>query len=514
VNGTNKKCCPLPSPGTHEVYSIDAGVGACTKSCKPGYVFNTDNTRCISQTFCPPYINKNTTENQYYIKYYRVDGGIVKGTDSCPEDVVEPPIDDPRCKIDYSASIRYCCKEDGFEYDTTERECVQECDDFTNTLIEYKDTENNDNKVQILKTGTTKKNYFSVDTKEVDCKSPTFSNCSAYGDNYRDITNTFFNPSVIDSGSGFEAEQEGTPSSQFTLSHDGITYLVDRGQSIGGISGGIMAGTTTPIGVTNTRICSTVMKKCYRNLSGLQVGSLPRFDNGNYYVLENVVAVCTPGQQCESSSDYNSCPTWLLPENDIEITNASSCLGQDVTGPITCATGIDLNKLDEDAIGFDIVKCDTDNRYIGSSKRCVNSSICQPRWEKQIGVNLNLYDVDTYTLPSPQPGRDPSGYCVPEEQTIEEALLLESVPSDLKTNCTEIRDTSSGTINEYKCCSDNTKGKPYKAIDGTYTCDKVWTNKFNIIDYAGYEDESIVTKTLITSDLANSMGIPDGKIPS
>lgn len=498
VNGTNKKCCPLPSPGTHEVYSIDAGVGACTKSCKPGYVFNTDNTRCISQTFCPPYINKNTTENQYYIKYYRVDGGIVQGTDSCPEDVVEPPSNDPRCKIDYSPSpsIRYCCKETGFEYDSVSDTCRKLCDNSTNVISEFFDEY--DNKVRVLKT-TTPKYYNSEATKIEDCESETLKRCSDYGDDYvEDITDKYheLHPNVID-----DTGQTGTSVTQFSVidKESGDTTIVSNT----GTDSGTDSTATNQVTRIHTRICSKVMKDCYRKIDDLQgiLAGTQSYTNGDYYVLENVEAKCTT-PSCSSSSDYTSCPTGYLETNDSEL----DCNEQGEEVPKTCATGIDLNGDTYDA--EDIVICDTGNIYYPQMKRCISENDCTERWKIEDG-KPNL--VTTY-ISEPVTKGVTTGECdTPDTPlTINEIIMENHI---LTNNCIGLPDSGTISYTEYKCC-DNPKGKPYKDINGTYTCDKVWTSEFNEIDYAGYEDEAIITKTLITSDLANSMGITDGEIPS
>jgi hypothetical protein len=493
VNGTNKKCCPLPSPDTHEVYSIDAGTGACTKSCKPGYVFNRDNTRCISQTFCPTYINKITTESQNYIKYYREDGGIVKGTESCPEDVVEPPSNDPRCKIDYSPSpsIRYCCKETGFEYDSVSDTCRKLCDNSTNVISEFFDEY--DNKVRVLKT-TTPKYYNSEATKIEDCESETLKRCSDYGDDYvEDITDKYheLHPNVID-----DTGQTGTSVTQFSVidKESGDTTIVSNT----GTDSGTDSTATNQVTRIRTRICSKVMKDCYRKINDL-VG----YTNGDYYVLENVEAKCNDTvADCSKPENY-TCPIGSF-ENIITDDLETIC-GDSIKN------NVNLYDPDPEADADDIVCCDTTRgyTYFQGTKRCMDDSLCEQRWEKE---SSDPNDVDTYTLTTPQPYKDNFGVCDPRPQTIIQALSVQSDDLNLNTNCTEIRDTGS-IITEYKCCSDYTKGKPHLAINNTYTCDKVWTSKFNEIDYAGYEDEAIITKTLITSDLANSMGIT-GEIPS
>jgi archaellum component FlaC len=508
VNGTNKKCCPLPSPGTHEVYSIDAGTGACTKSCKPGY--RLDSNRCIQVNYCNPYLFEDITSNveKGYLSYYnKNDVSDTLGTNTCPVGVDESLKTRDGCTtirkiIDgVGRDFTYCCSENGFVYDLVSDTCRKLCDNNENisNIIEFQDIYSNE--IQKRTPIETPKYYKSVASKATDCATNSFEECKP---NYTDITFNYDSLySKINTGGST------TQASDF-VSYDIIDNITNEVTTVTNLASS--GASTNPSDNDNIdrkeiKICSRVTKDCYKNLRDTQGFN----NNGNYYRLSNVNSECT-STSLPCTPENSSCPGGYLETNASEITDALLCPVPVEGELITCTTGINLIDTEVDGGEEDIVKCDDDNRYIPSSKRCVSSDNCSPYWRTD---GVNTYGVNTYT--SREVFRNDSGDCSPSyPTTIESVLSDQSIFLNVDTNCIGIPD--SGTIpytTEYKCCSEYTKGKPYLATnDNTYTCDKVWTSEFNEIDYAGYEDENIVTKTLITSDLANSMGITDGVIPS
>jgi hypothetical protein len=510
VNGTNKKCCPLPSPDTHEVYSIDAGVGACTKSCKPGYVL--DSNRCIQVNYCNPYLYEDYTNNQTkgYVSYYNKDDvSNTLGTNTCPVGVDESLKTRDGCTTirkninGVGKDFTYCCSENdidfekGFVYDRVSDTCRKLCDNNNkiSNIIEYQDIHGNE--IQKRTPIETPKYYKSVASKATDCATNSFEECKP---NYADIT--FDYASLY---SNINTGGSTTQASDF-VSYDIIDNITNEVTTVTNLASS--GASTNPsdndnIDRTEIKICSRVTKDCYENLRNTQDFN----DNGNYYRFSNVDSICTGPLAC--TSENSSCPTGYLETNASEITNALSCPVPVEGELITCTTGINL--IGETGDNKDIVKCYFNNRYIPSLKRCVNSSSCSPILIKQ--DDDNIYGVNTYTYSNVI--RNDSGACSPSSPTtIEYALSVQSRLLNVDTNCIGIPDSGTIPYTAYKCCSDYTKGKPHLATNNTYTCDKVWTSKFNEIDYAGYEDEAIITKTLITSDLANSMGITDGEIPS